>query len=1087
MTSNIRDNRKYGNVADFLKEKITEGSDVSIVSAYFTIYAYYNLHENLDSVNHTRFLFGEPTFTKNLDPEKMNVKEFKIQDDTLEIPLENRLHQKKVAKLCSEWIKNKVEVKSLIKPNFLHGKLYLIEQANGNKEAISGSSNFTTNGIGLGQGKNMELNLVVDSKNQLNELKDWFDELWNDKELVEDVKEDVLKYINQIYSENEPEFVYFKTLYTLFSDFLKEQKNNSLLDEESGFFESEIWNMLYDFQKDGVKGAINKILKNNGCIIADSVGLGKTFEALAIIQYFTLKRKKILVLCPKKLSSNWTVYQTSKNNVLNPFKKDEYKYHVLYHTDLGRITGKSAADGQDFKNFDWAAYDLVVIDESHNLRGNQTEKTDDNGDKRMNRTKWLMDKVIKGGIDTKVLLLSATPVNNTLKDLRNQIYYITGGKNNALSEVGINSIEQTIATAQRQFTLWADPKKNPSRSSKQLFERLDASFFKLLDEMTIARSRKHIKEFYDVNAIGTFPERLKPISIYSPIDSQDDFPSYQMIDKMISEYKLSLFSPFTYVKDEKKKEYAAKRGTAVETYSQEDRENYLIGMMKVNFLKRLESSIHSFMLSLERTIEKIVNLENLIKKYKETGISETVENEIENIAIEDDEFEIGDKLKYKLCDMKLDEWLKDLSNDRKALKILYQSAKEVDSTRDEKLNNLKELIEKKCKNPINNDNKKVVVFTAFSDTAEYLYKNIKKWAKSELGLESAFVCGDKSDATFGDKDFDSILVNFSPISKKRANIENADTSNEISILIATDCISEGQNLQDCDYLVNFDIHWNPVRIIQRFGRIDRIGSKNTKIQLVNFWVTEDLDEYLNLKTRVESRMTLVDITATGEDDVLQLEKQDTENLLNEEEKFRSNQLKRLKDEVLDLEDLDESISLTDFTLDDFRMELSAYLNSNEKRLKDSPDGIYAIVPASEKYDVIKPGVIYCLKQKNVNTESRTVNPLNPYFLVYVLDDGNVRYTFSNAKQILEIFRETCEGKHIPYEELCDMFNKETDDGENMGKYVELLKKGADACVSSFRKKEGIKLTQSRTALLISKDKKTSNMNDFELISWLIIK
>ncbi len=1108
--SAIKDNHRHGTVAEFLKTVITGNSEVSIVSAYFTIYAYHKLKENFDGINKLNFLFGEPTFIKSLDPEKVNTRDFKIEDDKLVIPLASRLTQKTMAKECSEWIKEKAEIRSMVKPNFLHGKLYHIKQESGIEKAIAGSSNFTVNGLGLGGSKNIELNLIVDSDRDRQELKGWFDSIWNDQTgLVEDVKEEVLKYLEQLYVENEPEFIYFKTLYHIFEEYLSEQRKGGLLDEKTGFYDSEVWDKLYDFQKDGVKGAINKILKHNGCIIADSVGLGKTFEALAVIKYFELLNGRVLVVCPKKLSGNWTVYQASQNHALNPFKKDRFNYTVLYHTDMGREAGRSDANGIDLENFNWGAYDLVVIDESHNFRGNPMERVKDDGSIRMNRAKWLMEKVVKSGVKTKVLLLSATPVNNTLKDLRNQIAFITEGKEDALFEqCKIKSIGFTLENAQKNFTRWADP-KNKNKSMKHLLERLDSSFFKLLDELTIARSRKHIVNFYDMKSIGNFPKREKPHSVYPDIDTQNRFPSYDRINKQILEYKLSVFNPSAYVLPARQAKYEALAGVQVLNFKQADRENFLIGMMKINFLKRLESSIESFEISLNRTIEKIERLEEKIKAFLHSN-SKSQEESLETMAPSDDEMEeiaddmeswqVGKKLKFDLADLNLAQWLEDLKKDKEALIDLLNNAIVVTPDRDAKLKELKQVIKGKVQKPVNGDNKKVIIFTAFADTAIYLYENIKQWLKDDLKLHSALVCGSYTQTSFGKNDYDSILVNFSPLSKNRAQLNTSSQTSEIDILIATDCISEGQNLQDCDFLVNYDIHWNPVRIIQRFGRIDRLGSNNSTIQLVNFWPTKDLDNYINLKERVECRMALVDVTATGEDNILNTEQ--LEELITDDLKYRNQQLRKLQNEVLDIEDMDESISLTDFTLDDFRIELLNFIENNRKRLKESALGLYAVVPApggehasliknreisAGEKEIIKPGVIYCLSQKNGSDDNEAVNPLNPYFLVYIRDDGTVRYNYTNAKQILEIFRLLCQGQKQPYEELCTLFNQETDNGTKMDKYSALLSKATKEIAHIFKKKGNAKLTSDRGAVLIPIAKQINEMDDFELVTWLIVR
>ncbi|MDD5578869.1 MAG: SNF2-related protein [Methylobacter sp.] len=683
MYSSIRDNHAHGTVGDFLKKHLKEHSNVFIVSAYFTLFAYQNLKENLDNIDDLRFLFGEPTFIKSIDPDKTHFREFKIEDDNLIIATEKFISQKAIALQCSQWLRDKVKIRSMVKPNFLHGKLYHITQPSGVEKAIAGSSNFTVNGLGLSGRKNIELNLVIDSDRERRELKLWFDELWNDKTgLVEDVKAQVLTYLEQLYRENSPEFIYFKTLYHIFGDYLDEQNQAGLLNEKTGFFDAQIWNTLYEFQKDGVKGAINKINKHNGCIIADSVGLGKTFEALAIIKYFELLNHRVLVLCPKKLVGNWTIYQAGQNHALNPFKTDRFNYTVLYHTDMGRSTGKSNANGIDLNNFNWSAYDLVVIDESHNFRGNPLEKTGTDGTVKSNRAQWLMVKVIKSGNKTKVLMLSATPVNNTLRDLRNQIAFITEGKEDALFESSkIKDISQLLKNAQAQFSCWVKD-DTAGKSMKPLLDKLDSGFFKLLDELTIARSRKHIINFYGGDSAVKFPHRLKPRSVYPGIDLDRQFPSYEELNQQILKYKLSIFAPSSYVKADKQAKYEMPAGKQISAFNQTDRENFLIGMMKINYLKRLESSIESFEISISRTLRKIEELEAKIDQFKNKHthtLSLESPSPDEDVLDEGDlesleQWQVGKKLKFDLADLDLDRWLVDLQSDKAALVHIHNNA-----------------------------------------------------------------------------------------------------------------------------------------------------------------------------------------------------------------------------------------------------------------------------------------------------------------------------------------------------------------------------------------------------------------------------
>ena len=1092
--SGIRDNHKRGVVADFLKAKIRSGSQLSVVSAYFTIYAYDALRAYLDQIEHLDFLFGEPRFISSLDPDKTEKKAFIL--DGLGLHLANRLEQKRVARDCAEWMRNKVNIRSVRHAQLLHGKMYHIANA-GVEEAILGSSNFTVRGLGLGAGNNnIELNLEVDSNRDRRDLKVWFDELWNDPVLVEDVKAEVLQYLDQLYQNHAPEFIYYKTLYHVFENFLADQEKGGLLDQNIKIVDTGIWQALFEFQRDGVKGAINKILKHNGCILADSVGLGKTFEALAVIKYFELKNERVLVLCPKKLRENWTVYR--HNDALNPFIKDRFRYDVLSHTDLSRESGKSG--DLDLATFNWGNFDLVVIDESHNFRNNTPGKRDEDGNLiRKSRYQRLMDDIIKSGVRTKVLLLSATPVNNDLRDLRNQIYFLTEGEDKAFQDtIGIGSLKDTLAAAQKTFTVWAK-KHSGERKTKDLLDKLSSAFFKLLDELTIARSRKHILRYYksSIAALGGFPERQKPITIYPDIDTQGRFLTYDKLNDEINGYKLSLFAPSRYVKDEFKPNYQTH---ASDPFSQADRERFLVGMMKVNFLKRLESSVKSFEITMERTIGKIESLERKIRNFLATPDQNPETDELEldiGDAGQDEELEqallVGGKFKYRLAHLDLDQgknWLKDLKKDKDQLRILYNAAKNVTPDTDAKLQELKKLIAAKVKKPTMNklgqQNKKVLVFTAFADTAAYVYDALESWARNELGIHIALVAGSGDNrATFGKTEFNQVLTNFSPRSKKRDKIPSLPQDDEIDLLIATDCISEGQNLQDCDYLVNYDIHWNPVRIIQRFGRIDRIGSVNHTVQLVNFWPTQDLDKYVNLKNRVEARMALVDIAATFEDNILKNE--EIEEIIHEDMRYRDKQLLRLREEVLDLEDFSESVALNEFTLDDFRIELSKYIEANRQLLEDAPLGLYAVVPPHPEHQIIQPGVIFCLKQKGEATSADTVNPLQPYYLVYVRDDRTVRFTFAQPKQILEIYRLLCGGKAAAYESLCQLFDTETKNGTDMSLYNKLLAATVDSIAKTFQKRVAAGLQTSRDFVIPNQQEQARENTDFDLITWLVIK
>ena len=1112
--SGIRDNYRRGLVADFLKQKIQDGSKLSIVSAYFTIYAYDVLKEYLDRIGQLDFLFGEPSFVNRLDPSKTDRKSFIIDATGLE--LANKLQQKRVAKECADWIERKVAIKTIKQSNLLHGKMYHIATA-GVEDAILGSSNFTVRGLGLGEaGNNIELNLIVDSSRDRQELKHWFTEVWDDENLVKDVKDDVLLYLRKLYANQAPQFIYYLTLFHLFRDFLDGTRDLDDNLRRVALPDTHIWRTLYSFQKDGAKASINKILNYNGCILADSVGLGKTYTALAVIKYFELRNERVLVLCPKKLNRNWTIYRNPSS--LNPFSDDKFRYDVLHHTDLSRDSGE--VNGLLLDALNWGAYDLAVIDESHNFRNNKlaTQRPGDTTERR-SRYQRLMEDIITAGVKTKVLLLSATPVNNQLADLRNQISFIAGGdvaRNDVAdaafaAKLSIPSVKETTRQAQMHFTNWA--KKLPGqRKTRDLLAAIGGDFFKLLDGLSIARSRSQIKSYYagEMKQLGGFPNRPAPKAVHAPIDLEQHFLSFEQLDAEISALRLALYHPTSFLRDD----LPAPVRTAYDNkilggFTQEGRERILIAMMKVNFLKRLESSVDSFRLTLQRTINKIDLLEKRITAFEkhldenpDLDYDSLTPEQLDDPDFDDEDFTIGGRRRIHLAHLKLPEWLKAVRNDRTQLQFLLEKTQSVTARRDGKLAELKTFIEAKVHQPTTNRdgkvNRKVLVFTAFADTARYLHQHLDSWARKELKIHTGLVCGDGGNAaSLGRTDYDDILTNFSPLAKRRADQSPRfpNQREEIDLLIATDCISEGQNLQDCDLLINYDIHWNPVRIIQRFGRIDRIGSRNDSVQLVNFWPVADLDHYLGIKLRVEARMALVDLAATQTDNLL--DPGQLEDLIKEDLLFRDRQLKRFQDEILDLEDLDDSVSLTDFSLDEFRLDLLRYLEANRAELEEAGEGLYAVVPAKSDVPAARPGALFCLRHRATAQKSPAesgkpatsaqLNPLAPYYLAYVHDDGTVRFTFAQPKESMLLLRDLAAGEPAAFEKLCDLFDQRTSDGADMTHCDGLLRKALASIQHTFQKRAAASLLSSRAALLpTAAEAPTSNGEEFDLVTWLVI-
>lgn len=1077
MEEKLIDNKQYGRVGDVLKRNIKENSKLSITASYFTLYAFQELKEELSKIDSLRFIYTEPTFVKN--DNKTIMKKIKENENKLfgvEEELKGRctLNQSYIARELAKWLKKKVEIKTL-KNTKMNGALCHIDSG-GKSVSITGATSLSGPSLGYINSKPMYLNIYTDDNELNSTLKSKFNEIWNNEDLLKDVKKDILNKIKYLYKDNSPEFLYFITLCNIFKDFLEENDNKEVIKSRTGFKDTEVWNRLYNFQKDGVVGAINKIETYGGCIIADSVGLGKTFEALAIIKYYELRNCRVLVLAPKKLRDNWSVYRVNdKRNIL---AKDRFSYDLLNHTDLSRKGGMSGDIDLSFVN--WGNYDLLVIDESHNFRNNVAVND------RETRYEKLMNNIIKSGVKTKVLMLSATPVNNKLDDLKNQLAFITEDDDKALEKTAeIKSIRSTLRNAQSTFNKWGDLDES-EKTTERLLDMLNFDYFKLLDSLTIARSRKHIEKYYNINDIGQFPKRLKPENVKEDIDILDNFPSFKEINNQILKLNLSVYAPIKYVLPHKRDYYSklydtkAKGGGVL--FKQMDREQSIVFLMKTNFLKRLESSINSFTITLEKVL---YNINSKIKRLSVINDDITLDiDDIDPLDTSIEQFTIGDKVKIKIKDIDRIKYKQDLEHDRDILLDLLSKSKEIDETRDKKLHELKNVITRKINNPINEDNKKIIIFTAFADTAKYLYKNISVWAKDNYNLNSALVTGSENPKTtikMSRVDLNKVLINFSPISKERKKVM-PEIKEEIDILIATDCISEGQNLQDCDYLINYDIHWNPVRIVQRFGRIDRLGSKNTCIKLVNFWPSMELDEYIHLEGRVKQKMTMLDISATGEEDVINENPQKMKDL-----EYRRKQLKQLQEEVIDLEEVNGNVSLTDFTLDDFRMDLINLQEKYDSEVENTPLGIYSIVKNNNKSldDEIKPGVIYCLKKTDSYKNESDKNPIYPYYMAYVKEDGEIIYNYSNVKKILDIYKSLCIGKDKVLNDLVEEFNEETKNQKKMDKYKDLLTDVTNDIVGKIEEQDTLNIF-SLGDLSGMLDNNT-NQEEFEIVSYLVIK
>lgn len=1080
-------------LGDDLKKELHSNSKLRIVASYFSIYAFEALKNELSNIEELEFIFPMPTFVNEgiKGTVKKEAKEFfipkQLRESSLygtefEIKLRNQLTQRVIARECAEWIRNKVKFKSNTTRNGLQNFIYV---DNGNKKsAYTPITGFTAVDLGYEQSNMFYQGIIKhDDEQYAKYFFNQFSSIWNDLNSLEDVTEAVVEYIETAYKENSPEFIYFVTLYNIFSEFLDDIMSEDYMpNDKTGYQNSLVWNKLYNFQKDGAIGVINKLEKYNGCILADSVGLGKTFTTLAVMKYYSSRNKNILVLTPKKLSDNWNRYRD--NTKTNIFYNDHIRYDVLYHTDLGRKKGFS--NGHNLAVFNWDNYDLVVIDESHNFRNASAYKD------KETRYDFLINKVIKSGVKTKVLMLSATPVNNRFTDLKNQLALAYGDD---VEEFNMKldttkSVSEILKKAQQAFNDWTKLSKE-QRKASELMKSLDMDFSILLDNVTIARSRKHITKYYDTSEIGSFPKRRKPISYYSDIAKQEDTIGYKAIYEELMNLTMGVYAPTSYIHPSKIAKYEKLYDTEIEgkaTLKQSNREKALQRLMTINILKRLESCVDSFRITCKNIIEVNKKTLDIIEEFEKNGNKYATQNirefnQINEDDFDDDEFEIGSsttagKVKIDLNDMDLRTWKKDLLHDKDCLEMLYDLMCYITPDKDLKLQKLKSVVEEKIANPFNVNNKKILIFSAFADTTNYLYKHISQFVKEKYGLETARIQGASSGnaATIaGDKDTDRLLTLFSPISKEK-NVIYPNENKEIDVLIATDCVSEGQNLQDCDICINYDIHWNPVRIVQRFGRIDRIGSKNESIQLVNFWPNIKLDEYIKLNSRVEGRMVLVDFSGPG-----------GENLLTEEQielDYRANQLKQLQDgELQDLEDIDGSITITDLGLNEFRMDVVQYIKEHGMP-ENIPNGLYAVVPEDIEKG-IKKGTIFVLRNRNDGINIDKKNRLHPYYLVYVLPDGTVEIDHMNPKQVLDILRSSCKHQTLPIKELCAKMNKETDDGYKMEKYSKLL---TDAVSSIIKQEEQNDLdTLFNVGSNVIFNKNISGLEDFELITFVVVK
>ena len=1070
-------------LGDDLKNEIVPGSKVRIAASTFSIFAFEALRKELEKVSELEFIFTSPSFVTEEVTDKLRKErreffipggdaESSLAGSDFEIRLRNKLTQRAIARECADWVRRKVTFRSNATGNPMQQFAVIDDRA-----AYTQLQGFTTADLGYERG-----NAVSSFVNRLDEAPmteqylRLFDQIWNNPQQVRDVTQAVHDHIASVYAENSPARIYFLILYNLFADFLDDINEDVLPNDRTGYQETKVWQSLYNFQRDAATGIINKLETYNGCILADSVGLGKTFTALAVIKYYELRNKSVLVLCPKKLAENWTNYNA--NLTTNIFASDRFNYDVLAHTDLSRTKGESL--GLRLDRINWGNYDLVVIDESHNFRNA------DYAEEKESRYQRLMRQVIREGVKTKVLMLSATPVNNRFNDLKNQLQLAYEGESENLAQhLSLSTtVEKVFSDAQRVFNEWSKL-DTEHRTADRILQMLDFDFFELLDSVTIARSRKHIQAFYDTTEIGAFPKRRPPLSIREPLTDLPEVPGFNDIFEQLQALTLAVYTPLAYVFPSRRSKYEdlynVTAGNARSNLGQAGREQGLKKLMTVNLLKRLESSVDAFRLTLAKIEDSVTRTLEWISGH--AGNLADLSPELAGLDFDvDDEddanleaLSFGEKIKIDLDDLDIESWQRDLWNDRETLRELLDEMRKITPEHDLKLRKLKQLIVDKAQHPINEGNRKVLVFSAFADTADYLYRELAP-TLANVGLDTAVITGGSHGAktTLGvGFDFQQVMSLFSPHSKQR-RLTMPQETRELDVLIGTDVISEGQNLQDCDYLINYDIHWNPVRIIQRFGRIDRIGSTNSQIQLVNFWPDISLDEYINLKERVENRMVIADLASTADDNVLTLE--------NSDAAFRKEQLRKLQDEVIELEDVRTGVSITDLGLNDFRMDLLGYIKEHGD-LDKAPRGLHAVIPADNSKG-LHPGVIFALRNLTAGEDINRGNRLHPHYLVYLDDQGKVIANHTEAKHLLDLLRVGCRPHEEPVPEVVNLFNAATGDGSRMDKYSALLTDAIRSMIETTEERDIDSLFTGGSTTALTQT--IAGLDDFELTAFVAV-
>jgi len=1129
----ILDNEKHLKVHEWIV-KYTEEGTIDIVTGYFTVGALAYLSQQVNQkIAKFRLVLGDIVNLDQVDDRPLDL----LNEN---ITIEAALNLSRLAQEAVDFLKqDKVKAKTL-EPNFCHAKCYLFEPSkkdDRNKYFISGSSNLTEAGIGKKQTNNLELNIAETGNNsQYKELVEWFESLWNNPQAHKektilakdgtskkiDFKQYLIEAIAKIFIEYSPRDIYFKILFELFGNQILEIENDPEFNRQIGRLENTaIFRSLYKFQEKGVLSLIRMLQKYDGAILADAVGLGKTWSALAVMKFFQMQGREVILLCPKKLENNWRRY---KEDQASKFEVDKLKFFMRFHTDMNNSRLESYNDRAD-KFFRDDKPKLIVIDESHNLRNHKA-----------NRYKFLVEQILQKNQDVKVLLISATPINNSLNDVRNQFkLMVQGNVHGYETKLGVRNIDHSFKQAQTIFNDWRKD-KNPKIGD--FIKKLSGNdFFRLTDSLLVARTRKMV-ESQETDL--TFPVKNKPVNLFVTPHQLGNFETFEELFDHFPPM-LSGYQPAFYLDDESGVKKDVLRDDKL-------RDRFLVKMIYILMVKRLESSWFSFYSTVEKIKDHHQNALDKIKSYQTNKAKAVLlENDVidlDNDQNDDDfteaveEYTLGKKRPINIADIdaagSLDKFKEDLKKDLDALDNLYVNLQKFDAkinkevkkphqikSCDDKLKELIAQIIKKCNSGANNHNQKVVIFTVYRDTAEYLFKQLQARGFDKIAIASG--TGSYSDDSDHKQSMEAILERFAPYTKlfrekewtfesEKEGLEafaewqewikenhpktHQKLSKPIDILIATDALSEGQNLQDADMVINYDIHWNPVRIIQRMGRIDRLGSPNEQIFGINFWPSENINSYLNLQGRIEQRMAAMKLAGSEVDHQFS----DSFAKMAHDEDFDRKMNDRMIEQMSitwdDIEVSDQGLGFDSLSLERYRQDLLAEFNRDKDKYRQMPKGVYTGF-VGDMATGARDGIVALLGYP-AKPSKKLDHQYQVFDLIYI--DKSGKLVLNNQKEVLDFLNVNKDqerfvpdavdrGEPVAIAELVNALkswlSSQAVQTEVMEDGTEKKTMGNETLEVLQGLKKGSKVAIDRIKQNVTVDGKYQ-LNNFDLITWVLV-